>query len=263
MSLPSLKQSVLLLPCALALGHFFISLGRTEAFTDLLTQQWYYFELVFVAAINFIILFYCLLVHTNLNAQLPLREAPAKRLLWQVGVGVLIPAFIAFMLTYAYMRLILNQDIRSTTFFIYEFPISIVIIIMINLVLIVLTLWLVPQPAKNKVLPTTILASQGNRTVPLTIHTIATFSKEGEHYLISTFDSQQYSSPYNLEELELMVSPHDFFRANRQVLIHRAACGHFTTDRSGKLSLHLSIKSDQPISISQKRAADFRVWLTQ
>jgi len=262
MNWPTRKQLLLLLPCALALGHFFVSLGLTETFTDLITQQWYYVDLVFVSAISYVILFYCVTVHNSLDKRLPLRELPAKRLIWQAGIGVLIPVFLSFLLTFAYMYFILNQDIRSGSFFIYEFPISIVIIFMINLVLIVLSLWLVPQP-KNTVLPTTILASQGNRTVPLPVRSIATFSKEGDHYLITTFDLQQFVSPHHLEELEVMVAPRDFFRANRQVLIHRAACGHFTTDRSGKLTLHLSIKPDQPISISQKRAAEFRSWLAQ
>lgn len=263
MSWPTRKQLLVLVPCALALGHFFVSLGRTETFTDLITLQWYYLDLAFVSAISFIILFYCVTVHNSLDTRLPLRDVPAKRLLWQAGFGVLIPAFISFLLTFAYMSFVLNQDIRSGSFFVYEFPISIVIIFMINLVLIVLSLWLLPQPIKSVVFPTTILASQGNRTIPLPIRSIATFSKEGDHYLITTFDLQQYVSPHHLEELELMVAPNDFFRANRQVLIHRAACGHFTTDRSGKLTLHLSIKPDQPISISQKRAAEFRTWLAQ
>jgi len=263
MSWPSRKQLLVLVPCALALGHFFVSLGRTETFTDLITQQWYYIDVAFVSAISFVILFYCVTVHNSLDTRLPLRDVPAKRLMWQAGIGVLIPAFLSFLLTFAYMYFMLNQDIRSGTFFVYEFPISIVIIFTINLVLIILSLWLVPQPAKSKVLPTTILASQGNRTVPLAIRSIATFSKEGDHYLITTFDLQQYVSPHHLEELELIVPSQDFFRANRQMLIHRSACGHFTTDRSGKLTLHLSTKPDEPISISQKRAAEFRTWLAQ
>jgi len=263
MSWPSQKQLLVLVPCALVLGHFFVSLGRTETITDYITQPWYYVDLAFVSVISFVILFYCVTVHSNLDKQLPLREVPAKRLMWQAGMGILIPAFLSFLLTFAYMHYLLNLDIRSGSFFVYEFPISIVIIFMINLVLIVLSLWLVPQPAKSPVFPTTILASQGNRTVPLPMRSIATFSKEGDHYLITTFDLQQYVSPHHLEELEMMVAPRDFFRANRQILIHREACGHFTTDRSGKLTLHLSTKPDQPISISQKRAAEFRSWLAQ
>jgi LytTr DNA-binding domain len=263
MSWPTRKQWLVLIPCALMLGHFFVSLGRTETFTDLITQKWYYIDIAFVSTISFVILFYCVMVHNSLDTRMPLREMPTMRLIWQVGIGVLIPAFLSFLLTFAYMYFILNQDIRSGTFFVYEFPISIVVIFTTNLVLIVFSLWLVPQPEISKAITTTILASQGNRTVPLPIRSIATFSKEGDHYLITTFDLQQYVSPHHLEELELMVASRDFFRANRQVLIHRAACGHFTTDRAGKLTLHLSIKPDQPISISQKRAAEFRSWLAQ
>jgi len=260
---PSVKQVVVLLPAAVGLAHFFVSLGHPETFTDLITQPWYYVDLAFISAISFVILFYCLLVHTNLDNKLPLRKVPAKRLLWQAGFGVFIPVFLSFLLTFAYMSFILNQDIRTTSFFVYEFPISIVVILMINLVLIVFSLWVVENPVKSQSFPSTLLASQGNRTVPLSIRTIATFSKEGDHYLITTFDLQQYISPNHLEELEAMVSSRDFFRANRQMLVHRAACGHFTTDRSGKLTLHLSIKPDEPISISQKRAAEFRSWLAQ
>lgn len=252
-----------MLSAALILGHFFVSLGHTETFTDLITERWYYFDLVFVSGISFVILFYCVTVHNGLDDQLPLRDDLAKRLLWQAGIGVLVPVFLSFLLTFAYISFILNLEIRATSFFIYEFPISIVIIIMINLVLIVLSLLRVPKPASSQSFPSTILASQGNRTVPLPIRSIASFSKEGDHYLITTFDLQQYVSPHHLEELELMVAPHDFFRANRQVLIHRAACGHFITDRSGKLNLFLSIRPDYSISISQKRAAEFRTWLAQ
>src|SRR5690606_12312831 len=53
----------------------------------------------------------------------------------QVIGGVVLPTALAGILVYAYMSLVLDQDIRSTTYFYYEFPISIVAIVMINLML--------------------------------------------------------------------------------------------------------------------------------
>jgi len=260
---PSGKQFALLIPAALLLGFFFIMLGQPDSLSVLFTTRWFYFDFLFVSIISFIVLFYITTAHNTLDNRFPLRDSILQRLLWQAVWGLVFPVMLSFGLTFAYMHFVLHQDIRTTLFFVYEFPISIVVILCINLVLIVASLWFVPKQESEVLLPSTILASQGNRTVPLPIRSIAIFSKEGDYYLITTFDSQQYISPHHLDELELMVSSRDFFRANRQTLIHRDACGHFTTDRSGKITLYLSTKSDLPLSISQKRGADFRAWLAQ
>jgi DNA-binding LytR/AlgR family response regulator len=97
----------------------------------------------------------------------------------------------------------------------------------------------------------------------LQISDIAGISKEGDHTVINTFDQQQYVSSVTLEELMAILPPSTFFRANRQWIINRVICGAFTTGRSGKVELALEDPVNRSISVSQKRAQEFKAWLDE
>jgi DNA-binding LytR/AlgR family response regulator len=52
-----------------------------------------------------------------------------------------------------------------------------------------------------------------------------------------------------------------FFRANRQTIIHRFACKSYRRMENGKIGLDLEPNPKIPVIISQKRASDFRKWI--
>jgi hypothetical protein len=256
MMLPSAKQFLFIAIASILLGHFFVSIGRPETIFDLLGESWYYFDLFFVSAICFCVVVYIATVHYSLDRKIPVREFFRKRLFWQSLLGVIAPIALTFALTFVYMEFILDQRIGATTFFIYEFPISIVVILAINLVFVILTLLKPVQIAK-----TTLLVTQGGKSLPITLTDIAAVSKEGDYTIVYTFDQQQFASKETLEELEKSLAPPTFFRANRQWIVRKTICGSYETERSGKLILTLKDPIKKNITVSQKKAQEFKSWI--
>lgn len=267
MKRPSGRQVLIISLASVLLGHFFVSLGRTDTLPQLLTESWYYADLFFVSMINFCVILYVGVVHFAMDERIPLRTAAVKRLTYQFLLAVAVPSLLAFFLTFGYMHFILEQDIRHTSFIVYEFPIAVVIILSANLVFIILSLWQQPASANIDSMLTpvekksVILVTQGERTLPLNVSDIASFVKEGDYCMISTFDSQRYVTSQTLEELFTVLSDKDFFRANRQWIVNRKSCEHFVTDRSGKIELKLKTDPEGSVTISQKKALEFKAWI--
>lgn len=255
MILPSGKQFAIITVASILLGHFFITIGRDETIVDFLSQSWYYSDLFFVSIISFCIVTYVAVIHYSLDAKIPVRTNFVRRVALQSVLGVAAPSVLALALTFIYMEFILKQNISETTFFIYEFPISIVVIFTINLLFMISTL------ISFKESRTTLLVTQAGRRIPLQIAAVAGIAKEGDYVLIHTFDQQQYVSSETLEELETSLPPNTFFRANRQWIVHRTTCGSFNTERSGKVNLTLKEPVGKEITVSQKRAQEFKAWL--
>lgn len=254
MKLLSLRQFSFIFGASILLAHFFISLGRSETIVDLLGQSWYYSDLFFVSLIVFVITAFIATVHYSLEVRFPMKGDVSNRFLMQGLIGVLVPALFSFVFTLVYMKFILAQDIFETSFFLYEFPISVVVILAINLVFVILSL--LPKASRS-----VVMVSKGDQKIAVQITVIAGISKEGTYTLISTFDNNQYVTTETLEELMATLPVVDFFRANRQWIVHRSICGSYSTERSGKLELNLKAPIDKQISVSQKKGQEFKAWL--
>jgi DNA-binding LytR/AlgR family response regulator len=88
---------------------------------------------------------------------------------------------------------------------------------------------------------------------------IAGFIKEEIIYLIN-IEGRKFITDYrSLDEVEELVDPAIFYRANRQCLVHLPAIESFRTDHTSKLQLKLkSVKEE--VTISKEKAAEFRQW---
>jgi DNA-binding LytR/AlgR family response regulator len=269
MKLPSLRQLGFIALASAILGHFFISLGRTESLFQLFDQSWYWLDLLFVGLITFVEILYIAIAHYTLDVRSPLSVNLPLRFAIQAMLGVVVPAALAFILTYIYMEFVLDQDLWSTTFIVYEYPISLVVILTINLVFIVVSLLktrlndnaVEAGAQSSKEIRSVLMLTQGDRAISVSVSDIASVSKEGDYAIITTFNQQQYVSSETLEDLIKGLPPDLFFRANRQWIIHRLSCGHFTTERSGKIELLLKEPISRSITVSQKRGKEFRTWL--
>jgi DNA-binding LytR/AlgR family response regulator len=88
---------------------------------------------------------------------------------------------------------------------------------------------------------------------------IAGFIKEEIIYLLNTEGKKLITDYRSLDEVEELVDPAIFYRANRQCLVHLPAIESFRTDHTSKLQLKLkSVKEEVPIS--KEKAAEFRHW---
>ena len=249
---------------SLLLAHFFIALGRDDAFWGLFWQAAYYQDLFFVAIIVFIVSVLIHSVWAKLNQRCPWQQNLRKRLILQIFAGVLLPALLSILFVYLYMHLVLNQDIKSTSYFYYELPVSLLIILMINLVLGLQyaighqkkTAEPVPSAGKNPV-----MVQSGNIKILLDPEHVSFVEKEASLCFVYTQNKTKYIYPNSLDQLSQQLQQDFFFRTNRQTIIHRSNCLSFETERSGKLILTLHHPVAKKVTVSQKKARQFKAWL--
>lgn len=99
----------------------------------------------------------------------------------------------------------------------------------------------------------------GRSVTLVAIPDIAGFVKEEIIYLLQT-DGKKFITDYrSLDEVEELVDPAIFYRANRQCLVHLPAIESYRTDHTSKLQLKLKSFKEEVI-ISKEKAAEFRQW---
>lgn len=76
-----------------------------------------------------------------------------------------------------------------------------------------------------------------------------------------TTDGQQYYLSAALEEIENMLDPSIFFRANRQFLVNKSAIVNAERYFARKLIIKLSVRTPEIIVVSKARASGFLQWL--
>lgn len=77
----------------------------------------------------------------------------------------------------------------------------------------------------------------------------------------SDTDSQRLITDYNsLDEVEELLNPEQFFRANRQFVINKVAIESYRTHFTGKIELKLLVPTKEEIIISKEKAHQFRYW---
>lgn len=108
----------------------------------------------------------------------------------------------------------------------------------------------------------TILIYQGEKIIPVNFDDIALMYLQNGIVTIRTFSHQVFIASQSLEELE-KIQHLDFFRANRQFLVHRKAIKNAAKYFSRRLVLHLNFPFDEKIIISKEKANDFLSWLAQ
>ncbi|PLK46093.1 LytTR family DNA-binding domain-containing protein [Emticicia sp. TH156] len=77
-------------------------------------------------------------------------------------------------------------------------------------------------------------------------------------------DTQRLITDYNsLDEVEELLNPNDFFRANRQFIVNKMAIESYRTHFTGKIELKLQVPTKEEIVISKEKAHQFRGWFEQ
>ena len=107
------------------------------------------------------------------------------------------------------------------------------------------------------------LVQQKAVLIPLESKEIACFFLEGIIYILA-FDGKKYVADYKtIEEIEEIVDPEVFFRANRQSIINIQAVESYKADFNGKLQVKLKMSGAPQIDISREKAGNFKKWLTK
>lgn len=120
------------------------------------------------------------------------------------------------------------------------------------------------QALREKKMPTfkqRFLVKQGQRLIPVEISEIAFFYTEDKISFIRTFSDQRYIVDHSLDELEDLLNPIDFFRANRQFIVSPRSLEGIHHHFNGKLKINLKPVSSEDVYVSRERASDFKKWL--
>lgn len=253
------------------LAHFFISIGRDELFWELWSTSWYAQELLIVWGITLTVVLTLRAALLWLERTFPWASGRIRRFMLQVLLCVLLPTAISVTLLWAYLIGVHGQHLAEGTFLSVELPVLILVLGAIN---ITYMYWLreksiigppvVPAVSAPPTVQRTLILSSGMRNVVVPVETVRWISKEGELAVVHVADGSRFVCTDSLDGLQEKLGNEElFFRANRQNIVNRDSCGSFRSHRSGKIDLILALGGAPELSISQKRAPAFRVWLKQ
>jgi two-component system LytT family response regulator len=105
------------------------------------------------------------------------------------------------------------------------------------------------------------LVKQGQKLIPVDTREIAYFYTEDKISFIKTFAEQRYMVDHSLDELEGMLDPVQFFRANRQFILTTSSLDGIHHHFNGKLKVNLRPAAGTELFVSRERAGDFKKWL--
>jgi two-component system, LytTR family, response regulator LytT len=105
------------------------------------------------------------------------------------------------------------------------------------------------------------LVKQGQKLVSVETGDIAYLYAEGRLSYFITWDKQKYVLDYTIEELEQMLNPEQFYRANRAFIIQVKAVSQIHNYFNGKLKLELQPSTDKEVLISREKATEFKDWM--
>ncbi|MBE0655718.1 MAG: LytTR family transcriptional regulator DNA-binding domain-containing protein, partial [Bacteroidales bacterium] len=75
-----------------------------------------------------------------------------------------------------------------------------------------------------------------------------------------SYENKSYSMDNTLDELENMLDPEIFFRANRQFIISRKAIKDIDLWFNNRLSVNLKVSLPEKILVSKARVPEFKSW---
>jgi DNA-binding LytR/AlgR family response regulator len=105
-----------------------------------------------------------------------------------------------------------------------------------------------------------LIPAKGDKLVPVQANEIACIFIEASLVKAKTFDEKSFRFDYTLDELEHMLDPGMFFRANRQYIVSRTAIKDIDLWFNSRLSVNLKVPVTDKILISKARIPEFREW---
>jgi len=105
------------------------------------------------------------------------------------------------------------------------------------------------------------IVNMRNNWIPVNVSDAACFMRENLNYLF-TFSGEKYILDYaTLDEVEELLDPNKFYRANRQFIVHIDAIQSVKPYENSKLKLILKLPLKFDIDISREKAPAFKKWL--
>lgn len=104
------------------------------------------------------------------------------------------------------------------------------------------------------------IVQQRNTWIPISTADIACFLRDNLNYLY-TFSGEKYILDFNtLEDVEELLDPKLFYRANRQGIVHIDAIQSVKPHENQKLTVYLKVPLKLEMDISREKAPAFKKW---
>ena len=101
----------------------------------------------------------------------------------------------------------------------------------------------------------------GEHIKTIAVDDIAYCFSENKATFARTFENRTYPMDFNLDALESMLDPQDFFRINRQYIISLKSINEMKTYSKARVIITLKPPvKEQPV-VSSERSAHFKLWL--
>ncbi|MBA3827500.1 MAG: response regulator transcription factor [Taibaiella sp.] len=118
-----------------------------------------------------------------------------------------------------------------------------------------------PTSVNNAAYKKRFLIRFGEHIKTVAVENIAYCCSENRSTFAQTHDGHRYPMDHNLDTLETMLDPNDFFRINRQYLISLKAIDEMKTYSKARVIVRLKPAVTDPPVVSSERAAEFKQWL--
>lgn len=116
-------------------------------------------------------------------------------------------------------------------------------------------------PQETKIYKERFTAHSGKSFVVFDQSNIACFLKDNLIYILSN-DNQRFVTDFQtMDQIEELMNPNIFFRANRQLIIRSDAVSTFRVSDYGKLVVNLKAPINMAIDISREKAQAFKDWI--
>ncbi|MBE7170822.1 MAG: response regulator transcription factor [Williamsia sp.] len=113
----------------------------------------------------------------------------------------------------------------------------------------------------TKTYRTRFLVKLGQRLVSVETKEIAYFYADGRLCYFKTWDKQKYVVDYNMDELEAMLDPQEYYRANRAFIICIKSVAQIHNYFNNKLKLDLTPSTEKEVLVSREKATEFKEWM--
>lgn len=107
----------------------------------------------------------------------------------------------------------------------------------------------------------TMLVRYKDKIIPVKISDVAYFYTFAERVTLTTNEGITYPVDKTLEALVKELPADDFYRANRQFIVSRAAVKDIAVWFGSRLALNLMVETPERIIISKARVSEFKQWL--
>lgn len=113
-----------------------------------------------------------------------------------------------------------------------------------------------PQQNENN----NLLIYKGDKIIPLAIKEIAAIEYVNSLVYVHSFSKEKYLSDESLDKIESLLGE-DFYRVNRQSIIHKKNVDHVSKYFARKLLIQAKIQTEIELVVSKAKASDFLNWL--